>query len=1032
MKSIFTTTARIVHRCMSYFFYNLSQVLSILTLLFSFSQAALAQDELMGVTTNGGPEGKGTVFSIKTNNTGFALVKSFADWGNGPLANLVKGADGALYGTTYQGGTFGYGTIFKITTTGVLTVIKQLDMTNDGGYPKGSLLLAKDGNFYGYVTSGTVNNGGGIFKLTPAGVYTIVRSLSVNTDGGRPQGKLIQATDGNFYGMNYGGGTNGYGTIFKLTSTGTYTVLKHLSKTDGGNPYGSLIQAKDGHLYGMNYWGGATGYGTIFKITTAGAYTILRSFNSATDGAYPYGDLLQAKDGLLWGMTNSGGANYNGTIFKITTTGTFTVVRSLSTSTDGGGPAGNLVQATDGNFYGMQKYTSGGTHGSVFKMTPTGTYTVIKKFDLTTTGGYPAGSLFQNSDGAFYGMTNQGGKNFTGTVFKITSAGALTVISHLNGATLGNEPQENLVAGKDSALYGMTRYGGTYNFGTIYKICGGATTVVRSFNKTTDGATPGGGLVRASDGNFYGMTETGGTYSMGTIFKLTATGTFSVLKHFSTAADGAYPKGTLVQGSDGALYGITSAGGTGNAGTIFRITTAGVFKVLRHLVATTDGSASEGSLTLGKDGNLYGLTSYNSRFFKITNTGTFTVLKTLNYTNDGNGFAGSLIIGKDGLFYGTNGTGGRSSGGTIFKVTTAGVLTVLRSLVPTTDGSQPKGTLVQAADGNFYGVTSNGGTYKAGTIFKITAAGAFSVLRHFNLLKDGGTPLGGLIIAPKNNLVANPIKNVAVTEDVAKAIVLSGNGSSLQKFTITTAPKNGTVTGTGANWTYKPKANYNGLDSFYYTVSVGCISSKPAVVSFVIAAVNDAPVLDSIRSKTVVKGKALTFTATATDVDAGQTKKFSLITPPTGATINVTTGAFTWTPAAAGTFTFKVRVTDNGSPVLYDEETIKVTVTNTLAARVASEEATEVNAETKLPGIVNGKLYPNPATGGKCTIVLEEDFVKVNTTILDARGTVVAVNRHRNAGYRQLEIDLAGIPAGQYIVVVQTENGRNTFKLIKQ
>ena len=102
------------------------------------------------------------------------------------------------------------------------------------------------------------------------------------------------------------------------------------------------------------------------------------------------------------------------------------------------------------------------------------------------------------------------------------------------------------------------------------------------------------------------------------------------------------------------------------------------------------------------------------------------------------------------------------------------------------------------------------------------------------------------MIAPKNGLIANPIKNVAVTEDVAKAIVLSGNGSSLQKFTISTAPKNGTVTGTGANWTYKPKANYNGLDSFYYTVSVGCISSKPAVVSFVIAAVNDAPVAPEI------------------------------------------------------------------------------------------------------------------------------------------------------------------------------------------
>ncbi len=108
-------------------------------------------------------------------------------------------------------------------------------------------------------------------------------------------------------------------------------------------------------------------------------------------------------------------------------------------------------------------------------------------------------------------------------------------------------------------------------------------------------------------------------------------------------------------------------------------------------------------------------------------------------------------------------------------MTTAGVLTVLRTLVPTTDGSLPKGSLVQASDGNFYGVTSTGGTYKAGTIFKLTSTGTFSVMRHLNLVTDGGTPLGGLIIAPKNGLVATPIKNVAVTEDVAKAITLIGN-----------------------------------------------------------------------------------------------------------------------------------------------------------------------------------------------------------------------------------------------------------------
>lgn len=1032
MKSTFTNTQHELPGVKPGFLSGMTISLFISVLLFIVSQKVSAQDELLGLTSNGGPEGRGTVFSIKTDNTGFAIVKGFADWGNGPLGNLVRGADGALYGTTYQGGTYGYGTIFKISVTGALKVLKHFDLTNDGGYPKGSLLLAKDGNFYGYASSGSINNGGAIFKLTPAGIYTIIRSLSVNTDGGRPQGTLVQATDGNFYGMNYAGGLNGYGTIFRLTPTGVYTVLKVLSKTDGGNPYGSLIQAKDGNLYGMNYWGGATGYGTIFRITLTGTYTILRSLAPLTDGSYPYGDLLQANDGFLYGMANGGGANSNGTIFKISTAGVFTLIRSLNTSTDGGNPAGNLVQATDGNFYGITRYTSGGTHGGIFKLTTAGVYTVIKKFDLATTGGYPYGSLLQNTDGYFYGMTNQGGSNFYGTVFKVNSAGTLTVLSALNGAAHGNEPQEDLVTGKDSALYGMTRYGGAYNYGTVFKICGGVTTVIRSFNKTTDGATPTGGLLRASDGNFYGMTETGGTNSVGTIFKLTPAGVYTVLRQLKTATDGAYPKGSLVQGPDGALYGMASAGGTGSGGTIFRITTAGIFTVLRHLVTSTDGSAPEGSLTVAKDGILYGLTSYNSRFFKITTAGVFTVLKTLNYTTDGNGFGGSLAIGKDSAFYGTNSTGGRSSGGTIFKITKTGVLTVLRTLVPATDGNAPKGSLVLAADGNFYGVTSSGGTYKAGTIFRISSAGSFVVLRHLNLLTDGGAPQGGLIIAPKNNLLANPQKNLAAIEDKAKAVVLSGNGSSLQQFNITVAPKNGTLTGTGANRTYIPKANYNGVDSFYFTVSLGCISSKPAVVSFIITPANDTPVLAPIGNKTVAKSKALTFTATATDVDAGQIKTFSLVTAPAGAVINATTGVFTWTPAATGTFTFKVRVTDNGSPVLYDEETIQVTVTATLATRTAEEKTGNAGIDEPVQETLPGKLYPNPVTGGKCTLILNEDFQKVNTSVIDIKGAMVRINKHRVTGTRQLELDLANLPAGQYFVLVQTDKGKNTFKLIKQ
>jgi uncharacterized repeat protein (TIGR03803 family) len=278
---------------------------------------------------------------------------------------------------------------------------------------------------------------------------------------------LIQANDGNFYGTNNSGGANGYGTIFKITMAGTYTVLKSLNTADGTNPYGSLVQASDGNFYGMTRLGGTYGRGVIFRITPTGTYTVLRHFSSsALEGQYPNGDLIQAKDGYLYGLTSGGGGNSNGTIIKIKTDGTsFTVVRSLSAGVEGGNPNGSLVQASDGSFYGLAYSIAGGFTGSVFKMTTGGTTSAIKKFTLATEGGYPMGSLIQSTDGQLYGMTNSGGKDGDGTIFKVTTAGAITVLSHLNGGAQGNTPQDNLVLGKDSAYYGVTAYGGLYDYG---------------------------------------------------------------------------------------------------------------------------------------------------------------------------------------------------------------------------------------------------------------------------------------------------------------------------------------------------------------------------------------------------------------------------------------------------------------------------------------------------------------------------------------------------------------------------------------
>jgi uncharacterized repeat protein (TIGR03803 family) len=905
--------------------------------LLLFSKFSSAQETLVGLTSNGGPEGKGTAFSIKTNGTGFAIAKSFADWGKNPTGGLVQGPDGNYYGMTKWGGAFNnYGTIFKITSTGILTVLHQFNFTTDGAYPYGDLTLGGDGNFYGLTSAGGINNHGTIFKITPVGIFTLLRAFTYATDGGDPQGTLALAVDGNFYGITRRGGSTGWGTIFKYSSAGVYSVIKTLNgTTDGGYCYGSITNAKDSNFYGITYGGGTFNHGTIFKVTPTGVYTVLRNLNTA-DGftSTTNNGLVQHPDGFLYGMMYGGGLNNTGTIFKVSTTGTFTLLRNLITHPDGSYPYGALVVGTDGNLYGMN--SSGGLFngGTIFKISTSGIYTLIKDLTLATDGGNPEGNLFKGSDGLYYGMTYGGGTNLYGTAFKISATGTYTVITRFNGGIGGGAPFESLVQGTDYALYGTTNIGGAYDFGTVFRLCGATTTVLRSFNRNPESVYPRGSLIQATDGFFYGMASQGGNNSAGTIFKISSTGVYTILHHFVLATEGGNPQGSLIQGADGYLYGMTKAGGTNNAGTIFKISTAGVFIVIHHLLAVTDGGNPEGGLIKGPDSNFYGMTYSNARIFKISPNGViFTILKTLNAVPEGSNPSGSLVLGADGNFYGTCYQGGSFGRGTIFKMTPAGIYTVLKHLNPISDGGYPGGSLVQAADGNFYGLTSVGGTYNAGTIFRISNTGVYAVIRHLDLLIDGGAPFGSLIIQKMLVLIANP-QSITVTEDVPKAIVLSGSGATPLTYTVVTPPKNGTVTaGTLANRTYTPKANYWGKDSFYFTANFSCFSSPPAKVLITVTAVNnDAPVLDSIRSKKVKTGTLLTFTAKATEYDSAQTKTFSLIAPLlAGATIDPITGVFKWTPATSGVSTVKVRVSDNGVPVLFDEEVVTITAATNFA-----------------------------------------------------------------------------------------------------
>ena len=372
---------------------------------------------------------------------------------------------------------------------------------------------------------------------------------------------------------------------------------------------------------------------------------------------------------------------------------TYTTLFSFD-QTNGWEPLGIPAQGIDGNFYGTTIFggTEGDQDGTAFKITPAGKQTVLHNFCSVSNcadGDDPFWGPTLATDGNFYGTTSSGGaNNVGGTVFKLTSAGKLTVL---------------------------------YNF------CGS------SDGECSDGNTPEGGVIQGIDGNFYGTTRDGGISSIcpagscGNVFKVTRTGTETTLYNFcsqTNCADGVFPTAPLVQGTDGNFYGTTE-GGSGNPNaTIFKLTPAGKLTTLYTFGGTGLQQISDVSgLIQATDGNFYGTsgrggTNGNGIAFKITPGGAFTTL--YNFCSvfgclDGADPFGGFIQGSDGNLYSTTAEGGLNAngtnGGTIFKMTLSGVITTLYNFCSESncaDGDYPQAPPIQGTDGNFYGFALGG------------------------------------------------------------------------------------------------------------------------------------------------------------------------------------------------------------------------------------------------------------------------------------------------------------------------------------
>ena len=343
---------------------------------------------------------------------------SFGSFASHPPDAPVQGRDGQLYGTTSNGFIFNgcCGTIFRVSTSGKAALLHDFN-GSDGYDPSGGLTLGADGNFYGTTFEGGNFGYGVLFKVTPAGSLTILHNFnSDGTDGNFPEAPPILASDGNYYGTTDAGGTNDAGVVYKLTPAGAYSIIYNLDLAIADNPIGPPTQGADGNLYVTAWFRGTSVCGSLLKISTAGLLINSYLLDCPPDGENPY-TLIQASDGNFYGATHYGGAYSGGVLFRLSRSFAYSVAHSFGASqTEGVNPTGPPMQATDGHLYGLD--LSGGDfgYGTIYRCALNGTCGTLHNWSSTVSA---SGGIVQHTNGILYGVTWDGGIYSAGSVFSL-------------------------------------------------------------------------------------------------------------------------------------------------------------------------------------------------------------------------------------------------------------------------------------------------------------------------------------------------------------------------------------------------------------------------------------------------------------------------------------------------------------------------------------------------------------------------------------------------------------------------------------
>lgn len=771
--------------------------LTFFVILYSTLQLKAQTAELWGMTPDGGACSAGTIFKTDGNGNNHSVQKHFEKTdGKEPFyLTLCEADNGKLYGTTAFGGAFGAGVIFEYDpVTGTYTKKIDFDNNNLGSTPYGSLIKTGNGKLLGMTTYGAKNSRGSIYEYDPSTNTCVKKVDFMDTGSSHPEGTFMKASNGKMYGLTKGDWVFERGMLFEYDPVTAVCTKKFKFDAASGNvPVGSLMQTADGKLYGMTSLGGAFNKGVLFEFDLlTGIYKKKIDFNDSL-GKLPKGSLMQASNGKLYGMTERGGASDAGVLFEFDPqTDAYLKKIDFDGKSQGGSPKGNLMQASNGKLYGMNCIGGNFRGGVLFEFDiATSAYAVRMNFNYQgATGACPQGTLMQASNGKLYGTTRLGGagiSNKGGVLFEYDPVSAFYIKKiDFNRSLSGCTPKGALTYASNGKFYGLTHNGGIHDLGVLFEYDAATLTFTKKIDltDTLNGTHPSGTLLQADNGKLYGLTSEGGTHNAGVLFEYDPlTETYSKKIDFERKTLGMGLYGSLIQVNKDKLYGVSQLGGTADQGTLFEynLATAVITKKIDFDSILTKGFQPCGTLLKASNGKLYGMTTWGGStnkgiIFEYDPEGDVYQVA-VNFNDSINGIfpQGSLIQATNGKLYGMTARGGLTNAGVLFEYDyQTGTYAKKIDFNGLASGSNPKGALLQASNGKLYGMTETGGVSGVGVLFEYDpATNIFFKKSDFNIKNGKGPLYGPLIEVPGSiGVTENDLfKNVHIFPNPAKGAV---------------------------------------------------------------------------------------------------------------------------------------------------------------------------------------------------------------------------------------------------------------------